>query len=264
VKSIKAFTLVELLVVIAIIALLLSILVPALSKARKQAQRVVCVSNERQIVVAIETYASTYNQWYPVWSEGNWKGVDGSLMKCGFLKSDRLFQCPSDKNFGPLSTPITNDETQEVFTERTRKNYRTYGFNLNYYGWVNQVGGWRKLGEVRRPQTTIFVAETPARSNLLYNNSYECYFGPVPPNIKTSFGHTSGYSHWPGSDVYATEGSKGFVHERGCNYGFADGHAQYLVVDIKKEFPPFDWFDNGLYKYRQWPPPNGWDFDKMQ
>ena len=73
-KSIKAFTLVELLVVISIIALLLSILMPSLGKARKLAQRVVCASNQKQIVVAIETYASAYNGWYPVINEGvNWR-----------------------------------------------------------------------------------------------------------------------------------------------------------------------------------------------
>jgi prepilin-type N-terminal cleavage/methylation domain-containing protein/prepilin-type processing-associated H-X9-DG protein len=53
----KAFTLVELLVVIAIIALLMAILFPALSKAREQGKRIVCLSNLRQLTVAWTAYA---------------------------------------------------------------------------------------------------------------------------------------------------------------------------------------------------------------
>ena len=61
----RAFTLIELLVVISIIALLLSILMPAMSRARKQAQRTLCYSNQRQCAIVCHMYANDNMDWLP-------------------------------------------------------------------------------------------------------------------------------------------------------------------------------------------------------
>src|SRR5687768_2002443 len=78
------FTLVELLVVIGIIALLISILLPSLQKARKAAETVQCASNMRQIGQGVALYVNTWKGRFPVNSytirdmDATTLGIDGS------------------------------------------------------------------------------------------------------------------------------------------------------------------------------------------
>ena len=60
-KSTRGFTLIELLVVIAIIALLLSIIMPSLKRAKELAQRISCSSNLKQLTIAWRMYADDYD-----------------------------------------------------------------------------------------------------------------------------------------------------------------------------------------------------------
>lgn len=69
-KIASGFTLIELLVVVSIIALLVSILLPALSKARDQARKAVCASNLHQFALAEVTYAEGYNGYLPYFQSG--------------------------------------------------------------------------------------------------------------------------------------------------------------------------------------------------
>jgi prepilin-type N-terminal cleavage/methylation domain-containing protein/prepilin-type processing-associated H-X9-DG protein len=94
-----AFTLVELLVVIGIIALLISILMPALSKARKQALNANCMSNLRSIGQGLQIYASENKGKFPAHAGGGWwlwdvtVGTRDAMLKYGFNR--KILYCPT-------------------------------------------------------------------------------------------------------------------------------------------------------------------------
>ncbi|MBN1554347.1 MAG: prepilin-type N-terminal cleavage/methylation domain-containing protein [Phycisphaerae bacterium] len=106
-KSKFGFTLIELLVVIAIISLLVSILLPSLTKARDLAKSVVCSTNLKQLGTTLHLYAGDYDGGIPGWYNEDitpleWRDTtwNARLIRLGYLdKYSEIFYCPSFRPF---------------------------------------------------------------------------------------------------------------------------------------------------------------------
>lgn len=159
-KRTAGFTLIEVLVVVAILALLVGILLPSLSRARQQGKAAVCLSNMRQLGMAVIMYAHKYDGYSVDYGLSHGGSVDKDRTWYETLEKDYgdklVMQCPADKS------PFWE---REHVTNSTRR-LTSYGLNDYLAGREEGYEGYRKIHRVPRPSTTIIFVEMNEQSDF--------------------------------------------------------------------------------------------------
>jgi prepilin-type N-terminal cleavage/methylation domain-containing protein/prepilin-type processing-associated H-X9-DG protein len=199
----RAFTLIELLVVIAIIAILAAILFPVFAQAREKARATACLSNMKQVGIALMMYVQDYDETNPPRNDGvqNFNDPTAATFKPNFLGSLTPYTKNKDIYFCP-SVP------QEAAPQNCNALSCT-----SYLG--NAVVMGRAIAIIPAPADIVYLQE-------LFNKRSFCYLRPG----WTASTDTYFYWHFPRPNAPTVENYT-YVHMEGGNVLFADGHAKH-------------------------------------
>ena len=223
----KGFTLIELLVVIAIIAILAAILFPVFAQAREKARQTQCLSNVKQIGLAVLMYAGDYDEMLPAqqnvgglvgqdtvyggnWFAGNFPpaaqpSLDASQTTVPgilnpYVKSGKLFKCPSDGN------------TECNFVNTNGKRLTSY--TLRWYIIAMATDVWAG----GHPDPNSCLRDVPIKGSPL-----AVYGKPAQSVIICETYAAHGWEKLP---EYPTQPKGELNRKSKINCAFADGHAK--------------------------------------
>lgn len=223
-----AFTLIELLVVIAVIALLISILVPALSKARQTAMNAACRTHVREQLMAAQLYASENEDYLPAGKNFDWEKYTYPVLSFADYIQDAMIPyvggvreveagIAEALNFSEVfRCPAVEQNPKFDWLSGAEQNHYRYN---THYAVIHSTGLGREVGSVRDPSRAVL--------------SYDMAF---PDWYPTDFPHD--------------------VNSRSINVGYVDGHVggvtadQYFVTSPNEDYK--EEADNPFVK-------DGWD-----
>jgi competence protein ComGC len=212
----RSFTLIEMLGVIAIIAILISLLMPGLSRARERGHQVTCMANIRQLSQSHTLYTRGNDLNFPGCDTGSSRTIasddwvqagnteaaltDGTLWD--YVETVDVYRCPRDFRWDALSKSPTNF-------------WRAYSVNAYLNGWMQTVAGESehhafKFSNVKGSPDQIFT----------FTEEQD----PRGYNVNSFFVLKAGVSTWVNADWMAP------LHLKGYNLSFLDGHSEYWQV----------------------------------
>jgi prepilin-type N-terminal cleavage/methylation domain-containing protein/prepilin-type processing-associated H-X9-DG protein len=239
----RGFTLIELLVVIAIIAILAAILFPVFAQARESARSTSCLSNMKQLGLALRMYSQDFDETYPnvrLWADP----VSGDLNKglcwknvvIPYIKNKDIFRCPSNRyslgTAGNKTTGVNNGQGEGWFFEQDARMPIAYGMNSTVTTWLPanygtdwDASSWVDVSPMSDAKLTR-AADTIAIGEVAWDDS-DVHVGWT--------GHDGSGNGCDGGDNNPAETRKGLMGHRGtygngpgkqANFIFWDGHAK--------------------------------------
>ena len=225
----KGFTLIELLIVIAIIAILASILFPVFARARENARRTSCLSNMKQIGLAVMQYTQDYDERFvpqnihtiagtfstsPPYSRP--RGWADALYP--YTKSIQIFQCPSERQ-GPSEDPMDSVADAGSFSD--------YAINER----IADAGGngAALASQIPRPSLTILLTDSVGATSTATNEGCIVSVDCAAANIGQASVPGSGRALMPDTGGVAPNIPRPSEarHLGGHNVAFVDGHAKW-------------------------------------
>jgi prepilin-type N-terminal cleavage/methylation domain-containing protein/prepilin-type processing-associated H-X9-DG protein len=232
-KAKPGFTLIELLVVIAIIGLLVAMIFPVFSQARLKARQSVCLSNVKQIVIATIMYADDNDGSLPIatWTIHGVMRLNLPSAVLPYAKNVKVFHCPQDKQGSNGFSYPAND---------------TAGGPM--LGWNGKTSEMIMIDDPAHTLLLLCAPLNPAifpdgdgfeNRHAYIDDNYPSYADETSPlNVFDTalIDHSTGMGVTvnPSFLLQQFRDPKGYWqtqnHAGGTNYGFADGHAKWMVL----------------------------------